>query len=62
MRKVFVKQFPGDFNGEINAQEWLQEIFNTHPNDNIQILCELAAVSRGIDLDRFVWYTIIVTT
>jgi len=58
---VFVKQFPGDHEGEINAQEWLQELYDRYPNNNVQVLCNFTAVARGIDIDRFIWYTVIVS-
>ena len=59
MRKAFVKQFPGDW--EVNVEQWLQGIFNNHPDSNIQVMCDLAAVDRQGNVDTYVWYTVIVS-
>ena len=57
--KVFVKGFPGDW--ENLVENWLQEIYDNHPNSHIQILCNFAAVTRDGNVDRYVWYTVIVS-
>ena len=58
--KVFVKGFPGDW--ENLVENWLQEIYDNYPDSHIQVQSNFSTVTRGCDVDRYVWYTVIVST